>query len=144
MVSLLQRDGNLLLEVLAPGDANAKSIKPIIRENVCETALIVTDGFGAYTNLADEFAGHCIVDHSAGQFAVGEFSTNGIKGFWATMKRGILGIYLSVSTKHLHCYCNEFGFRYNNRDTNGVGRFHQSIQKVDSARITYKQLISKS
>lgn len=143
MVGLLQRDGNVLLEVLAPGDANAKSIKPIIRENVCETALIVTDGFGAYTNLADEFAGHCVVDHSAGQYAVGEFSTNGIEGFWATMKRGIYGIYHSVSNKHLHRYCNEFSFRYNNRLDNGTGRFNTSIQNVNSARITYKQLIAK-
>ena len=143
MVGLLQRDGNVLLEVLAPGDANAKSIKPIIRANVCDTALIVTDGFGAYTNLDLEFAGHCVVDHSAGQYAIGEYSTNGIEGFWATMKRGIYGIYHSVSNKHLHRYCNEFSFRYNNRQDNGAGRFNTSIQSVDSARITYKQLIAK-
>lgn len=143
MVGLLQRDGDVLLEVLAPGDANSKSIKPIIRANVDENALIVTDGFGAYTNLDAEFAGHCVVDHSAGQYAIGIYSTNGIEGFWATMKRGIYGIYHSVSNKHLHRYCNEFSFRYNNRGTNGVGRFNKSIQNVDSARITYKQLIAK-
>lgn len=137
MVGLLQRDGNVILEVLAPGEA------PIIRANVSDEALLVTDGFGAYRNLDAEFAAHCKVDHSAGQYAIGEYSTNGIEGFWATMERGIYGIYHSVSNKHLQRYCNEFSFRYNNRLDNGAGRFNTSTQNIDSARITYKQLTAK-
>jgi len=144
MVGLLQRDGNVLLEVLAPGDANAKNIKPIISSKVDESAIIVTDGFGAYTGLSKKFAGHVVVDHSAGIYGLGLYHTNGIEGFWAIMKRGIIGIYHSVSTKHLHRYCNEFGFRYNNRNTNGAGRFQASIQNIASTRITYKELIGNN
>ncbi|MBK9983716.1 MAG: transposase [Saprospiraceae bacterium] len=71
------------------------------------------------------------------------FHTNNIEGFWATMKRSIYGVYQSVSPKHLNLYFNEFGYRYNNRTETGVEKFEGAIQKVDSARITYKQLIGK-
>lgn len=57
------------------------------------------------------------------------------------MKRGIIGIYHSVSDKHLHRYCNEFSYRYNVRNESGVTRFECAIQKADSVRITYGQLI---
>lgn len=143
MVGLLQRDGSLLLEILQPGKASGHTVKPIIRRVVDPSATVVTDGWPAYKLLYKEFDTHITVDHSAGQYVNGEYHTNGIEGFWAIMKRGIIGIYHSVSTKHLHRYCNEFGFRYNNRNTNGAGRFQASIQNIASTRITYKQLIAK-
>lgn len=144
MVGLLQRDGNMVLKVLEPGTANGNTIKPIIRECVSPDAIIITDGFGAYFNLHKEFKGHGIVDHGKGEYVRGIFHTNNIEGFWAIMKRGIIGIYHSVSDKHLHRYCNEFSYRYNVRGEAGVDRFEGAIQKADSARITYKQLIGKA
>lgn len=143
MVGLLQRDGNMVLRVLEPGTANGSTIKPIIREVVSGDAIIVTDGFGAYNNLNKEFAAHGVVDHGKGEYVRGDYHTNNIEGFWAIMKRGIIGIYHSVSDKHLHRYCNEFGYRYNVRREAGVDRFEGAIQRADSVRITYKTLISK-
>lgn len=43
--------------------------------------------------------------------------TNTIEGYWALLKRGINGTYISVSQKHLQTYLNEFEFRYNLRHT---------------------------
>ncbi|MBA3569949.1 MAG: transposase, partial [Pyrinomonadaceae bacterium] len=42
--------------------------------------------------------------------------TQTIDGFWALVKRGIGGVYHSVSAKHLQSYLSEYVFRYNHRD----------------------------
>jgi hypothetical protein len=48
-------------------------------------------------------------------FSDGDLNTNRIESFWAIVKRGVYGIYHSVSEKHLQKYIDEFSFRYNNR-----------------------------
>lgn len=47
---------------------------------------------------------------------MGQVHTNTIEGFWSLLKRGIAGVYHSVSAKHLQTYVNEYSFRYNHRD----------------------------
>jgi transposase len=37
------------------------------------------------------------------------------EGFWSLLKRGIGGVYHSVSAKHLQMYCDEYSYRYNRR-----------------------------
>ena len=44
----------------------------------------------------------------------GEFTIKK-RGFWSSLKRGIGGVYHSVSEKYLQSYINEYGFRYNHR-----------------------------
>jgi len=53
-------------------------------------------------------------DHQK-MFAQGEVHTNNIESFWATLKRGVYGIYHHVSVKHMQSYVDEFCFRYNYR-----------------------------
>ncbi len=143
MVGLLQRNGNMVLRVIKAGTANGVTIKPIVREVVSKEATIYTDGFGAYKHLDKEYASHGIVEHGNGEYVKGVIHTNNIEGFWAIMKRGIYGIYHSVSAKHLDNYCSEFGYRYNTRAKSSVERFEDAVLKISNARITYNQLISK-
>lgn len=141
MVGLLQRDGTMVLKVLDKGTANGVNIKPIIREHVSKDATIYTDGFGAYKDLHLEFAAHRIVDHSGGEYVVdGIVHTNSIEGFWSIMKRGILGVYHFTSHKHLQRYCDEYSYRFNNREISSVERFAKAIESVIKARITYQTL----
>lgn len=44
------------------------------------------------------------------------FHTQTIEGFWSLVKRGIGGVYHSVSRKYLQTYLDEYSFRYNRRD----------------------------
>jgi len=55
--------------------------------------------------------------HTEVKQARGSYSaeTNTIEGYWALLKRGINGTYISVSQKHLQSYLSEFEFRYNLR-----------------------------
>jgi hypothetical protein len=42
--------------------------------------------------------------------------TNTIEGFWSLVKRGIGGVYHSVSHKFLQQYLDEYAWRYNRRN----------------------------
>lgn len=47
------------------------------------------------------------------------------------LKRGIGGVYHSVSTKHLQSYLDECAFRYNNRDVEGRGMCTAFLDRVE-------------
>ncbi len=51
---------------------------------------------------------------------IGDVHTNTIEGFWSLVKRGIGGVYHSVSAKYLQSYLDEYSFRYNRRDSGNL------------------------
>jgi hypothetical protein len=60
---------------------------------------------------------------------MGDAHTNSIEGFWSLVKRGIGGIYHSVSRKYLQSYLDEYAFRYNRR-TAGQPMFVSLLEQV--------------
>jgi len=91
----------------------------IIEQVAKPSSLIMTDQFMGYRILDRRGYLHSTIDHSR-EFSRGNIHTNSIESFWATLKRGILGIYHHVSVKYLQQYVNEFCFRYNNRSNKSV------------------------
>jgi transposase-like protein len=79
---------------------------------------VISDEFKGYGILdrADSNRIHLSINHAIG-YAFNGVHTNNIESFWATLKRGVYGIYHHVSVKYLQNYVNEFSFRYNNRNT---------------------------
>ena len=61
----------------------------------------VANTFSAYHGLGTEGFTRKTVRHSVGQFVRDMAHTNGIKSFWALLKRGYYGIYHFMSAKHL-------------------------------------------
>ena len=55
------------------------------------------------------------MQHQQNIYVMGDAHTNTIEGFWSLVKRGIGGVYHSVSRKYLQSYLDEFSFRYNHR-----------------------------
>jgi transposase-like protein len=86
-----------------------------ILDNTKEDTTISTDCFSSYDMLYN-FRNHKTINHSDGEYVVGDIYTNGIEGFWGTLKRDVIGVYHHVSKKYLQNYVGEFCFRYNHRE----------------------------
>ena len=66
--------------------------------------------------------------------------TNSMGGFWSLLKRGVVGIYHSISEKHLQRYVDEFVFRYNTREHSEDERFDFMLNRINNP-MSYQQLI---
>jgi transposase-like protein len=123
-------------------NTDAETLQSFMVENVATGSKVVTDSYRSYNGLDASFQ-HVAIKHTEGNYiTIGEDHTNTIEGFWSLLKRGIVGIYHNVSPKHLHRYCNEFGFRYNSREFTDPNRFVNSFNQVNNVRLTYKKLIA--
>jgi transposase-like protein len=91
-----------------------KQLLEIINEAVKNPSILITDEFTGYKILGRSQHLHLRINHKEA-FAQGMVHTNNIESFWATLKRGIIGIYHHVSVEYLQSYVNEFCFRYNYR-----------------------------
>ena len=137
VMGLLERDGKAKLTVIGKD-----TFKDVIRNNVDNSALLVTDTHTAYQGLISEYAGHATVNHSQMEFRNGIAYTNTVEGFFSHLKRSIFGIYHHCSPKHLHFYCTETAYRYNTRKISDKERANLALQNT-KGRITYKNLIQK-
>lgn len=91
-----------------------------IVDNIKTGSRIITDEHKAYYWLSNRFY-HEVVNHSKAEYKRDKDThTNSIESFWATLKRGIYGVYHHISSKHLPNYLNEFCFRYNERNNDCV------------------------
>ena len=141
VVGLLERNGNVKTFVIENTEAN--TLQPIMLANVKPDAKVVTDAYRSYNGLNAVY-NHVSIKHTEGNYiTIGDDHTNNIEGFWSLLKRGIIGIYHYVSPKHLHRYCNEFGYRYNTRKVSDVARFEDCFKQVNNVRLTYVNLIAK-
>lgn len=142
VMGLLERGGDLKLINIGNSN-NSTAIKPTVKDNVNESALVITDSLGSYTGLNKTFAGHEVVNHREQEYVrEGNIHTNSIEGAFSLLKRSIIGIYHQVTPKHLSRYCDETMFRYNLRKMKDADRFTLSLNYI-TGRLTYKDLIQK-
>ncbi|MHB8156585.1 MAG: IS1595 family transposase [Desulfocucumaceae bacterium] len=76
---------------------------------------VISDKFKDYNYLEKQNIVLLRIDHQK-MFSQGDTHTNNIESFWATLKRGVYGIYHHISLKYMQRYVDEFCFRYNNRE----------------------------
>jgi transposase-like protein len=125
-----------------PGTDNA-TLFPEIYRSVEAGSRIQTDEYASYKGLGWSFI-HETVNHSAGEYARDDVTTNGIEAVWAVLKRGIYGTFHHVSEKHLSRYLSEFTFRLNegNVERHTLQRLESFVDGVAGKRLTYKALIA--
>lgn len=114
VIGIAERKGKIIAEV-APNVKQA-TIVPFIVKNVAPDAVVYTDEFHSYDKLSRIGFAHRRINHASKVYVEGNTHTNTIEGFWSLVKRGISGVYHSVSPKYLQSYVNEYSFRYNHRD----------------------------
>lgn len=137
IVSLVERGGSARSFVV--GNVDSKTVSKILEDQVHKETTLNTDEARYYKNVGKKFAKHESVNHSAGEYARGETTTNTVEGFFSLFKRGLIGTYHKVGTQHLERYCNEFDFRWNTRKISDTERMNEIISRFSGIRLQYSQ-----
>lgn len=142
VIAAVQRNGKVKTRHIA--DVTAKSVRRFVLASVHRSARIMTDEALVYKETGKPFkGGHETINHRRHQYAVGDVTTNTVEGFFSIVKRGLNGIYHSVSKEHLHRYMAEFEFRYNNRKLEDGERIQAAIRAADGKRLMYRELVNE-
>lgn len=138
------REKNGKVKALSVAGVDRNTLRKIVRENVKPGSKIHTDEHSGYDLLEGEYE-RSKIRHKAGEFSVNGVSTNSIESVWAVLKRGIYGVYHSISNKHLDRYLNEFSFRLNDGNVrrHTYDRLNSLYDNCVGTRVTYKELTSE-
>lgn len=144
VLAIVERGGSIRREVVT--DVTAKNLGQFLTSNISPKAGIInTDNATPYCMhfKALDFH-HEMVNHSHKEYARREVDgtvshVNTAESSFSLLKRGLMGIYHSVSKKHLHRYVAEFDFRWNARKLNDGSRITLAIQESVGKRLMYRQ-----
>ena len=125
---------------------NAKTLRPILREQIKVDSHVMTDETAQYCHTKEatsvDYENHSYVNHGVGEYVHGSVHTNTIESYYAILKRGLNGTLYHVSPQHLKRYVCEFDFRYNYRMKLGYSdkdRAAAALGGIEGKRLTYKQ-----
>jgi hypothetical protein len=138
VLSLVERGGQA--RSFHIGKATKGGIYKILRENVDRDSRFITDEAPHYK--AGYGVQHDAVNHSKGEYARGDVTTNTVEGFFSIFKRGFKGVYQHCGEQHLHRYLAEYDFRYNNRTALGVEdveRTSNALKGIQGKRLTHRR-----
>lgn len=141
VLGLMEHGGQIKTFVVP--DTQKETIAPIVKHVVEKGSVLVTDEWSAYKGLEHLYQ-HEPIDHSKLRYlSENGFSTNPLEGFWSHLKRAIIGVWHTVSKKHLQKYVDEITFKYNLR----AEKYHtimSSLLMNCGGRLTYKTLIANA
>jgi transposase-like protein len=140
VVALVQRGG--AARAFPVERITGETLKAAIQANVKPEATLMTDELPVYQKPGTHFADHQTVNHGDGEYVRGDAHVNTAEGFFALLKRGVMGTFHHISRGHMHRYCDEFAFRYTNRIACGVDdndRAKKLVLAAEGKRLTFKQ-----
>ncbi len=139
--SIVERDGRVRSHHIPR--VNGETLRPILEAHADKASAFMTDTAGGYLHVGREFARHEMVDHGKDEYVRGDAHSNTVEGYFSILKRGLTGVYHSVSEAHLHRYLAEFDFRHSNREKLGISdasRAALALQGVKGKRLTYRTI----
>ena len=149
VLSLVERNGKTRSFHIA--NVTVENLQAILRANIAKDTHLMTDGAGHYHQIGKEFMAHESTNHYQKEYAKPSkidgrtVHSNTAEGYFAILKRGIMGTYHHVSEHHLQRYVNEFDFRFSNRKSLGVEDFERALNLlvgVKGKRLTYQTAIN--
>lgn len=139
VMGYLERGSTLRLHAVKQGEV----VTELVTKTVDKSSVLMTDSAATYSRIGKEYAHHGIVDHAKKQFVHDEvYYTNSVEDCFSLFDRMIIGIYHSVSPKHLQAYLNEHSFRYNSKSIKEDTRFKLMLSNMENI-LTCKTLIAK-
>jgi transposase-like protein len=140
VMSLVQRGGKV--RSMHMERVTAETLRPVLDEYLADGAHVMTDSAAALKKSSKDGWKHDRVNHAAKEYVRYEngvtISTNGVEGYFATLKRGINGVYHHVGKQHLHRYLCESDFRYNAREVDDVDRAELALEGTEGKRLYYR------
>src|SRR5271167_2918790 len=141
VMGILERGGKVRATVVP--NRKKTALQAEVRKHVEAGAALYTDALLSYEGLASEYA-HQVVDHAV-EYVNGNVHTNILENFWALLKRGISGTYVSVEPFHLFRYLDEQAYRYNFRkDMDDFDRFKLAASQMVGKRLTWDDVTGKN
>lgn len=133
---ILKRGGEVRTMVVK--NTEGPTLRGNVLRNVDRSTTVYTDAAPAYIDLNRSLV-HQSVDHVI-EYVKGRVHTNGIENFWSLLKRALKGTYTKCAPFHLHRYCDEEAWRYNNRRVADGARFEGLLKMVVGRRLTWREL----
>jgi len=134
VLSLVERGGPIRSVSL-----DHRGIGPRLYKHLDKRSRLVSDSAPVYKFTGA--ASHEAVDHSKFEWTRGDVHTNTLEGFFSVFKRGIIGVYQHVDSKHFERYLAEFDFRMNTRAKLGFNdkqRAEIALAGVKGKGLTYE------
>jgi len=131
VLGMVERKGRVVATTVE--NAARASLMPHIEKRVLPASTVYTDEWKSYAQLGKKGYVHRRIQHKERVYVSGTVHTNTIEGFWSLVKRGLDGVYHSVSAKHLQGYLDEYAFRYNHRG-NGRAQFRTLLLRASLSR----------
>lgn len=142
VIGIRKRNGDLRLFHI--DDTKAKTLAKYIKENISPDAdCIVTDDSNSYPKAMIQ-AGihgskHATVTHSHKVYVAGNAHTNTVENAFSLFKRGLMGTWHQLSSKHLAAYLEEMEFRFNRRKDKNL--FLDTLQHmITTPTLTFEKL----
>jgi transposase-like protein len=145
VIAMVERGGEVRTKVLPV--VTPTTLRRFLAENIDKaTSTINTDQANVYIPFGRGCFRHDQVNHTHKEYARhnpdGTVShVNTAESFFSLLKRGLHGIFHAVSREHLHRYCGEFQFRWNNRTLSDGARVALAIKSASGKRLTYKDYV---
>jgi transposase len=113
VMGAVERGGRVVARYVP--SASTEGVETMARLFVLPESVVYTDEHPSYAVIGRRGYQHKRIRHIAQVYVDGPVHTQTIEGFWSLVKRGLDGVYHSVSSRHLQGYLDEYAFRYSHR-----------------------------